>query len=65
MEFGAIFKIAAIGIITAVINMVLKKSDKDEIATVVTIVGLVIVLAMTVEMISGLFDDLMNVFRLF
>lgn len=64
MELSVIFKIATVGIITSVINMVLKKSDKDEFATVVTIVGLVIVLVMMVGMISELFEDLMGIFRL-
>ena len=64
MEIDIIFKIAAVGIITAIINMILKKSDKDEIATIVTIAGLVIVLVMVVELLSGLFDDLRTIFRL-
>ena len=65
MDISIIFKIAIIGIVSAVINMVLKKSDKDEIATVVTIVGLVVVLAVAAGLISDLFDDLMRMFRMF
>ena len=43
MDLSIIFKIAAVGLITAVINQVLKRADKDEIATIVTLAGLVIV----------------------
>lgn len=43
MDVGIIFKIAAVGILTAVVNQVLKKADKDEIATLTTLAGLVIV----------------------
>ena len=64
MEISVLFKIATVGIVTAIINMVLKKSDKDEIATVVTIAGLVIVLLMVVGMISDLFEELLTIFRL-
>ena len=66
-----IFKIAAIGIIVAVLNQVLivnqilRKSDKDEIATLVTLVGLVIVLLLVVDMLGDLFATLRDVFGLY
>jgi|GEM_PF-318541 stage III sporulation protein AC len=60
-----LFKIAAVGILTAVINNILEKSDKKEIATLVTLAGLVIVLLMVVDMISGLFDTLKSMFNLY
>ena len=56
MDLSIIFKIAAVGLITAVINQVLKRADKDEIATIVTLAGLVIVLIMIINMIGQLFD---------
>ncbi len=65
MDINIIFKIAAVGLITAVINQLLKKSDKDEIATLVTLAGLVIVLIMTVNMIGELFDTLKAVFGMY
>ena len=58
MDVGIIFKIALIGILTAIVNQILKKSDKEEIATVVTLAGLVIVLLMVIDMISQLFTAL-------
>lgn len=60
-----IFKIAAIGLITAIVNQILKKSDKDEIATLVTLVGLVTVLFLVVDMLSDLFVSLREVFGSF
>ncbi len=65
MSIDIIFKIAGVGIITAVINNILEKSEKKEIATLVTLAGLVIVLMMVVEMIGGLFDTLRAIFRLY
>jgi len=62
MDITIIFKIAAVGLITAIVNQVLKKSDKDEIATLTTLAGLVIVLVMVVDMISQLFDTLRTMF---
>lgn len=65
MGVDIIFKIAAIGILTAVITQILKKSDKDEIATLVTLAGLVIVLAMVINMISQLFETIKSLFNLY
>lgn len=56
MEIDLIFKIAAIGLIVAVLNQVLSKADKSEYATVITLVGIVIVLLMIIPEISELFD---------
>ena len=46
MDVDIIFKIAAIGILITVITQVLKKSDRDDIATLVALAGLIIVLTM-------------------
>ena len=65
MDINIIFKLAAVGLITAIINQILKKADKDEIATLVTLAGLVIVLIMIINMIGQLFDALKTVFGLY
>lgn len=65
MDINIIFKIAAVGLITAIINQVLKKTDKDEIAMLVTLAGLVIVLIMVINMIGQLFDTLKTVFGMY
>lgn len=64
MEVEIIFKIAAIGILTALISVLLKKSDKDEIATLVTIAGLILVLLIVIDMIVQLFDVIQGLFEL-
>ena len=64
MDISILFKIAAIGILITVICQILKKSDRDDIATLVSIVGLVIVLAVVVGMIGDLFTDIQSIFGL-
>ena len=65
MEIDIIFKIAAIGIIIAVITQVLKKSDRDDIATLVALAGLIIVLTLVINMVSELFEAVKNIFSLY
>lgn len=63
MEIDLIFKIAAVGVIVAVINILLSKSGRDEQALMVTIAGLVIVLVVVVQEIGVLMDALRSVFN--
>lgn len=65
MEIGIIFRIAGVGILTAIINIILKKSDKDEVATFVTLAGLIIILVMVLDMLGGLFDSLKAILNLY
>ena len=65
MSVEIIFKIAAIGILITVITQILKKSDRDDIATLVSLAGLIIVLTMVINMISELFETIKNIFYLF
>lgn len=62
MGVEIIFKIAAIGILTAVVGQVLKQSGKDEIATLTTLAGLIIVLFMVLDLISSLFSSVKTMF---
>jgi stage III sporulation protein AC len=64
MDISILFKIAAIGIIVTVICQILKKSDRDDIATLVGIVGLVIVLGIVVGMVGDLFTQIGEIFGL-
>ena len=64
MDITILFKIAASGIIITVICQILKKSDRDDIATLVSIVGLVIVLAVVVGMVGDLFEQIQEIFGL-
>ena len=60
-----IFKIAGIGVLTAVVNQVLKYAGKEEIGTLTTLAGLIIVLLMVVNLISELFSMVKSLFTLF
>ncbi len=65
MSVDIIFRIAAIGILTAVTGQILKKSDRDEMATLTTLAGLVVVLMMVIDMIGRLFDTIKSLFSLY
>ncbi len=65
MGVELLFKIAGIGLLTFVLNMILKKSDKDEIATFVTLGGIILVLVMILDMVGGLFDTLRSLLNLY
>ena len=65
MDISIIFKLAAIGILITVVCQVLKKSDRDDIATVVSIVGLVIALTIAVTMIGDLFNMVKEIFGVY
>ena len=62
MDISIIFKLAAIGIIVTLVCQVLKKSDRDDISTVVSIGGLVLALTVAVTMIGDLFDTIQEIF---
>lgn len=62
MEVDLIFKIAAIGILVAVLNMLLSRAGRDEQALLTTIAGLIVVLLIIVREISGLFDLIKSLF---
>ena len=64
MDVDLIFKNAAIGILVSVLNQVLSRSGRDEQATMTTLAGLVVVLMMVVQQISGLFELVKNLFGL-
>ena len=64
MNVDLIFKIAAIGILVSVLNQVLTRSGRDEMATMTTLVALVVVLMIVVQEINGLFNMVKNLFGL-
>ena len=64
MGIEIILKIAGVGMLTAIVNVILKKSDKDEIGTFVNIVGIVVVLMMVVDMLTGVMDTVKQLFGL-
>ena len=64
MDVDLIFKIAAIGILVAVLNLLLVRSGREEQALMTTLAGLVVVLMMLVQQISDLFDLVKVLFSL-
>ena len=64
MDVDLIFKIAAIGILVAVLNQVLSRAGRDEQAMMTTLAGLVVVLMILVQEISDLFALIKNLFQL-
>ncbi len=64
MDVDMVFKIAAIGIIVAVLNQLLVRSGREEQAMLMTLAGLIVVLSMVVTQISDLFSTIKSLFNL-
>ena len=64
MDINLLFKIAAIGILVAVLHQVLVREGREDQAMMTTLAGLVIVLTMVIKEISGLFDTVRTIFNL-
>lgn len=65
MDVDLIFKIAAIGILVAVLTQVLSRAGRDDMAMITALAGLVIALVMVVNLISDFFGDMKNIFGLY
>lgn len=65
MDVNIILKIAGVGLLTAIVCAILKKSDRDEIATFATLAGLIIVAVLVLDMLGGLFDTLKSILALY
>lgn len=57
-----IFKLAGIGLITSIVNQILKYCGKEEIAHVTTLAGLIVCLLMVIGLIKDLFETVKNLF---
>ena len=64
VSIDLVFKIAAIGILVAVLNQLLVRSGREDIATMMSLVGLIIVLLMVVNLVSDLFISVKDIFNL-
>lgn len=64
MQVDLIFRIAAVGILVAVLNMLLARSGREEQALLVTIAGLLVVFSMLISQISALFANIRSTFGL-
>ncbi|PWM45524.1 MAG: stage III sporulation protein AC [Clostridiales bacterium] len=64
MNVEILFQIAAVGIVVAVLNQILIKSDRSEQAMLVTVAGIIVVLFMLITRIGDLFETMRSVFGL-
>ncbi|HTG71593.1 MULTISPECIES: stage III sporulation protein AC [Bacillales] len=62
MDVSAIFQIAGIGIVIAMIHSVLKQMGKEDMAHWVTVIGFVVVLFMVVRLLNELFQEIKTIF---
>ncbi len=65
VSIDLVFKIAAIGILVAVLYQLLVRSGREDIAMMVSIAGLIIVLIMVVDLVSDLFSSVKSIFGLY
>ncbi len=63
MDVDFIFKVAAVGILVAVLNQLLVRSGREEQAMMTTLAGLVVVLMILAQRISDLFELMKSLFR--
>lgn len=65
MNVDLIFKIAGIGILLAVLHQVLTRSGRDEMATMTTLAGIIVVLFMVIQLVNDLFTTVRTMFQLY
>lgn len=62
MDIELIFKVAGVGIIVSVLNILLKKAERDEQALMTTLAGLIVVLMLLTDEIAQLFERIRDAF---
>lgn len=65
VEVDLLFKLAGLGIVVAVLSQVLNRAGREELGTLVTVVGLVIALFLVINLVSDLFSSLKSIFALY
>ena len=65
VQVDLLFKLAGLGVVVAVLSQVLTRAGREELSTLVTVVGLVIALFLVVNLISDLFSNLRSIFSLY
>ena len=63
MEISIVFRIAAVGVLVAVLNQVLLRAGREEQAMLTTLAGLVVVLFWVIQYVSTLFETMETMFR--
>ncbi len=64
MSIEIIFKIAAVGLIVAVLNQVLARSGKEEYTMITTLAGLIVALMLVLPYVGTLFEYIRSAFGL-
>ena len=64
MDISIVFRIAAVGVLVAVLNQVLLRAGREEQAMLTTLAGLVVVLFWVIQYVSTLFETMETMFRL-
>ena len=62
MTIEIIFKIAGVGIVTSIVNTILKQCGKEEIGSIVTLTGLIICFMMVLDLVKDLLSTVQNLF---
>ena len=65
MDITLIFKVAGVGILISVLNMVLEQTDRKDWATLTTLAGVIIVLGLVLTEINDLFNTVRTMFQLY
>ena len=65
IEIDLLFKLAGLGVVVAVLSQVLNRAGREELGTLVTVVGLVIALFLVINLVSDLFSSLKSIFALY
>ncbi len=65
MDIDIIFKVGAIGILVAVFNQILSRTGREEQAMFITLAGVIVVMALIVNMMNDLFMEVKSIFNLY
>ena len=65
VQIVLLFKLAGLGVVVAVLCQVLTRAGREELSTLVTVVGLVIALFLVVDLVADLFSSLQSIFALY
>ena len=65
VQIELLFKLAGLGVVVAVLCQVLTRAGREELSTLVTVVGLVIALFLVVDLVADLFSSLQSIFALY
>ena len=65
VQIDLLFKLAGLGVVVAVLCQVLTRAGREELSTLVTVVGLVIALFLVEDLVADLFSSLQSIFALY